>query len=61
MNLGWKVVNVNRGKGITRAKSKRDKIKFCRICGKQTTNGQLCQTCSDFIAHKRAEERKRTK
>lgn len=33
--------------------------KQCRICGKTADNGgTICKSCNDFIARKRAEERK---
>lgn len=61
MNLGWVQPRMKERKGQERVKMKPDKVILCKICGKPTTGGHLCQTCHDFIAHKKTEERKRAK
>ena len=57
MNLGWTQPRMKARKGQERVKNKPDKVKLCKICGKPTAGGHLCQTCHDFIASRRIEER----
>ena len=57
MNLGWKIINVNRGKGLTGAQKKQNKIRSCKICGKPAYMGNLCESCKQFIDVKKEEER----
>lgn len=38
-------------------KKPQQKLRFCRICGKPTAGGNMCQGCSDFIKQKKKEER----
>lgn len=44
-----------------KAKKPQQRQRFCKICGKPTTNGNMCQSCSDFIKQKKHEERRAKK
>ena len=56
MNRGWKVVQNLRGNGLTGAKARPDRVHFCKICGKQSANGKICQSCLDYLEKKKRRE-----
>ena len=60
MNLGWKAINVNKNKGVSGAKSRPDRMRFCKICGNRTAVGSICQSCSEYLRKMKAREGRAT-
>lgn len=40
-------------------KNRMQRPRFCRICGKQVSGGNICQGCKDFIKAKKKEEQRK--
>lgn len=56
MNRGWKVIQNFRGKGLSGAKKKPDKIHLCKICGGRVVNGKICPSCLDYLEKQKRRE-----